>query len=110
MRCSCAHMSPEELADPTRPSLTPVSECPQHGQRTPRPTTGTPTQGEGRGVPVVDITETIRGLLAHAEEVRERRHDFLTAADRLAASYAREADYLESIATTLTGLTGRTTT
>jgi hypothetical protein len=65
----------------------------------PHPTTGTSLAG----VPVVDLTGTVRGLLEHAEEVREQRAALLAWVDRYAASMGRRADYLENLASTLAG-------
>lgn len=68
----------------------------------PTTATGTPTQG----VPVVDLSATINGLLEHADEVRHHRLQLLDWAERYGASMARRADYLESIAGALaSGLT-----
>lgn len=57
--------------------------------------TGTPAAG----VPVVDLSGLLRGLLEHAEASREARGHALA----LAASLGREADYLEDLARILGG-------
>jgi hypothetical protein len=63
-----------------------------------------PTTGASlTGVPVVDLTATVSGLLEHADEVREQRAALLAWANRYAASMARRADYLEDLATVLGG-------
>lgn len=55
------------------------------------------------GVPLVDLTGTVRGLLEHADQAREQRHQLLAWANRYAASMARRADYLEDLARILSG-------
>ena len=64
------------------------------------PAAGAPTPvGKQDGVPVVDLTATVAGLYGHAEAARVRAY----AAEQLAASCRREADYLEDLARVLSG-------
>ena len=65
--------------------------------------TGTGQGGEALSVPVVDLTATVHGLYAHAEQCRTAAQ----AADALAAQQRREADYLEDLASILTRGTHR---
>lgn len=96
VRCTCFTTS-GGIADPTG--------CPVHGQRTPKDS----TTGALGGAPVVDLGLTIDGLFRHAEQCRQNRERFLAYAAKVGDSLAREADYLESLASTLAGLTTRST-
>lgn len=66
--------------------------------------TGTAREGEAQTVPVVDITQVVRDLYEQAEECRVRRQHALA----LAASLARQATYLESVADTFAGVETKT--
>lgn len=55
------------------------------------------------GVPVVDLTATVQGLLEHAEACREAQRALMLAAAQTHAVLTRQADYLEDLARILGG-------
>lgn len=65
-------------------------------------TTAGASRGEA-GVPVVDLTATVRGLLEHAEACREAQHQLMRSASLVHGTLSRQADYLEDLARVLGG-------
>lgn len=89
MRCTCVEGFPQS-----------VRKCRVHGQRT-SISIGTPDVGAG--VPVVDLTTTVKGLRDHAGQVTRTGDAIVKAASETAGACYREASYLRSLADTLDG-------
>lgn len=89
MRCTCA---PGPNSHGTIPEI-----CPVHGQRDRDAAPG------GRGVPVLDLTQTITDLRNAAETARVHAQDIVSDAEASATDLRSHASYLDSLADALDG-------